>query len=41
MPAPTRTTREAWIDAGLSALAEGGPDAVRVDGVGEIGRAHV
>jgi AcrR family transcriptional regulator len=31
MPAPTRTTRSAWIDAGLSALAEGGPDAVRVD----------
>ena len=31
MPAPTRTTRAAWIDAGLAALAEGGPDAVRVD----------
>ncbi|HEX7825762.1 MAG TPA: TetR/AcrR family transcriptional regulator [Mycobacterium sp.] len=31
MPAPTRTTRDAWIDAGLSALAHGGPDAVRVD----------
>jgi AcrR family transcriptional regulator len=31
MPAPTRTTRDAWIDAGLSALAEGGPDGVRVD----------
>jgi AcrR family transcriptional regulator len=31
MPAPTRTTRDAWVDAGLSALAEGGPDAVRVD----------
>jgi AcrR family transcriptional regulator len=31
MPAPTRTTREEWIDAGLSALADGGPDAVRVD----------
>jgi AcrR family transcriptional regulator len=31
MPAPTRTSREAWIDAGLNALAEGGPDAVRVD----------
>jgi AcrR family transcriptional regulator len=31
MPAPTRTTRDAWIDAGLAALAEGGPDAVRVD----------
>ncbi len=31
MPAPTRTSREAWIDAGLTALAAGGPDAVRVD----------
>ena len=31
MPASTRTTREAWIEAGLSALADGGPDAVRVD----------
>ncbi|MDP9167682.1 MAG: TetR/AcrR family transcriptional regulator [Actinomycetota bacterium] len=31
MPAPTRTSREAWIDAGLAALATGGPDAVRVD----------
>ena len=31
MPASTRTTREAWIDAGLAALADGGPDAVRVD----------
>lgn len=31
MPAPTRTTRTAWIDAGLAALADGGPDAVRVD----------
>jgi AcrR family transcriptional regulator len=31
MPAPTRTTRDAWIEAGLSALADGGPDAVRID----------
>jgi AcrR family transcriptional regulator len=31
MPAPTRTTRDAWIDAGLAALADGGPDAVRID----------
>ncbi|NVN49775.1 TetR/AcrR family transcriptional regulator [Mycolicibacterium hippocampi] len=31
MPAATRTTRDDWIDAGLSALADGGPDAVRVD----------
>ena len=31
MPAPTVTTRETWIDAGLAALADGGPDAVRID----------
>ena len=31
MPASTRTTRESWIEAGLAALADGGPDAVRVD----------
>ncbi|TPG33640.1 TetR/AcrR family transcriptional regulator [Mycolicibacterium hodleri] len=31
MPAPTRTSREAWIEAGLTALADGGPDAVRID----------
>ncbi|MDT5069060.1 MAG: hypothetical protein QOK02_5215 [Mycobacterium sp.] len=31
MPAPTRTTRDAWIDAGFSALADGGVDAVRID----------
>jgi AcrR family transcriptional regulator len=31
MPAPTRTPRAAWIEAGLAALADGGPDAVRVD----------
>jgi AcrR family transcriptional regulator len=31
MPARTRTSREDWIDAGLAALADGGPDAVRVD----------
>jgi AcrR family transcriptional regulator len=28
---PTRTPRSAWIDAGLQALAGGGPDAVRID----------
>lgn len=27
----TRTPREKWIDAGLGALAAGGPDAVRVE----------
>jgi AcrR family transcriptional regulator len=31
MPAVTRTPRTSWIDAGLRALAAGGPDAVRVD----------
>jgi AcrR family transcriptional regulator len=31
MPAVTRTSRESWIEAGLAALADGGPDAVRVD----------
>jgi AcrR family transcriptional regulator len=31
MPAPTRTPRSAWIDAGLVALAAGGPDAVRIE----------
>ena len=31
MPAPTRTPRSAWIDAGLGALAAGGPDAVRIE----------
>jgi AcrR family transcriptional regulator len=27
----TRTPRSAWIEAGLQALADGGPDAVRVE----------
>jgi AcrR family transcriptional regulator len=31
MAAQTRTPRSTWIDAGLQALASGGPDAVRVD----------
>jgi len=31
MPAPTRTPRSSWIDEGLKVLAEGGPDAVRID----------
>ncbi|MFD1930132.1 MULTISPECIES: TetR/AcrR family transcriptional regulator [Nonomuraea] len=31
IPAATRTTRARWIEAGLEALAEGGPDAVRVE----------
>jgi AcrR family transcriptional regulator len=29
--APTRTPRSSWVDAGLRALAAGGPDAVRVE----------
>lgn len=29
--AATRTPRSSWIEAGLSALADGGPDAVRVE----------
>lgn len=31
MPAPVRTPKSAWITAALRALAEGGPDRVRVD----------
>ncbi|MFC3451514.1 TetR/AcrR family transcriptional regulator [Amycolatopsis speibonae] len=31
MPAETRTPPSAWIDAGLLALAAGGPDSVRVE----------
>jgi AcrR family transcriptional regulator len=31
MPAPARTPRDRWIAAGLEALAEGGPQAVRVE----------
>lgn len=31
MPAALRTPRNRWIDAGLRALADGGPDAVRVE----------
>lgn len=30
MAAPTRTPRGRWIEEGLSALAAGGPDAVRI-----------
>jgi AcrR family transcriptional regulator len=29
--APTRTPRTSWIDAGLGALAAGGPEAVRIE----------
>jgi AcrR family transcriptional regulator len=31
MAAPVRTPRSTWIDAGLRALAAGGPDAVRIE----------
>jgi AcrR family transcriptional regulator len=31
MAPPTRTPPSKWIDAGLQALAAGGPDAVRID----------
>lgn len=31
VPAQTRTPRSSWIEAGLRALAAGGPDAVRVE----------
>ena len=31
MAAPRRTPPESWVEAGLSALATGGPDAVRVE----------
>ena len=31
MAPPTRTPRAAWVDAGLRALAAGGPNAVRVE----------
>ena len=26
-----KTPPEAWVDAGLTALAEGGPDAIRIE----------
>jgi AcrR family transcriptional regulator len=31
MAPPTRTPRAVWVDAGLRALAAGGPDAVRIE----------
>jgi AcrR family transcriptional regulator len=31
MAPPTRTPRSAWIEAGLQALAAGGPEAVRIE----------
>jgi AcrR family transcriptional regulator len=35
MPAPVRTPRTSWIDAGLRALAAGGPEAVRVEALAQ------
>ncbi|MGO9900933.1 MAG: TetR/AcrR family transcriptional regulator [Solirubrobacteraceae bacterium] len=35
MAAPTRTPRGTWIDAGLRALAAGGPDAVRIESLAQ------
>ena len=35
MAAPTRTPRRSWIDEGLSALAAGGPDAVRIESLAD------
>lgn len=36
MAAPTRTPRSKWIEEGLSALAAGGPDAVRIDPLAKV-----
>lgn len=35
MAAPIRTPRSTWIDAGLAALAAGGPNAVRVEALAQ------
>lgn len=35
MPAVTRTPRSGWIEAGLRALAAGGPGAVRIEALAE------
>jgi AcrR family transcriptional regulator len=35
MPAVTKTPRSGWVEAGLRALAAGGPDAVRVEALAE------
>jgi AcrR family transcriptional regulator len=35
MAAPIRTPRSRWIEAGLQALAAGGPDAVRVEALAQ------
>jgi AcrR family transcriptional regulator len=35
MPAPLRTPRESWIEAGLKVLSASGPDAVRVESLAQ------
>src|SRR5829696_5760780 len=35
MSAPTRTPRTSWVEAGLRALAAGGPDAVRIEALAQ------
>ncbi len=35
MAPPTRTPRNRWIETGLSALAAGGPDAVRIESLAQ------
>ena len=45
MPA-RKTPPEAWVDAGLTALAEGGPDAIRIEALaaslgGQIGQPRL
>lgn len=35
MAPPTRTPRATWIEAGLRALADGGPEAVRIEALAE------
>ena len=35
MAPPTRTPRNRWIEAGLSALAAGGPNAVRIESLAQ------
>ncbi|MBV9486410.1 MAG: TetR/AcrR family transcriptional regulator [Frankiaceae bacterium] len=35
MPARIRTPRSSWVDAGLSALSVGGPDAIRIEALAQ------
>lgn len=35
MAAPIRTPRDSWIEAGLTALGVGGPDAVRIESLAQ------